>query len=260
MRIQYLSDLHLESWAFTLKVRPDADVVVLAGDLATPAHSVRFEKLLAETMGKPTIVLMGNHDFYGRRMEEAKQERAVLCRRYPNVHLLDDGWVIINGVQFLGSTLWSDYQLPITVDGEYGPYPLLVDALVTAPDRGVPDFRKIAYQGRLLTPADTREMHRISRHFIDVRYQSPWPTVVCTHFLPSPLSIDTRYKDSLLNPYFASHCEDLMGGNVLAWIHGHTHHSCGYRVNGTLVACNPRGYKAGENQNFDSQAVIDIEA
>jgi len=250
----------MESWAFTLKVRADADVLVLAGDMAPLRHWKSIERLLSETKDKPTIYIMGNHDYYGNRMEDAKTEISILCARYKNVHFLDDSWCVINGVRFVGSTLWSDYKLPITVDGDYGPHPEIVDALVMANERGVPDFKKMAIHGRLFTPADARDLHVQARHMISLCKSQNWPTVVVTHFLPSPLSLDPIYKDSLLNPYFASNCEDLMGGNVLAAIHGHTHHSCGYRVNGTLVACNPRGYKAGENPNFDSQAVIDVDA
>lgn len=262
MRIQYLSDLHLESWAFTLKVRPDADVLVLAGDIASAKHSVRFEKLLSETMGKPTIVIHGNHEFYDARMEDVKEERLKICRRYCNVRLLDNSWEVINGVQFIGTTLWSDFKLPFTFEGQYGSFPELAKTIAY---QGISDFHRIAGNGRMFMPQDAADLHRDARHLIQVRSQwnagyDPLPTVVVSHFLPSPLSIDPQYKHSPLNPYFASNCEDLMGGNVKAFIHGHTHHSCSYLVNGTRVACNPRGYKEGENTMFDSQATIDVEA
>lgn len=259
MRIQLLSDLHLESCAFTLKVRADADVLVLAGDIAPSKHSVRFEKLMVETMGKPTILLYGNHDFYHNTMEGAKRERTEICNRFPHVRILDDTWCEIKDVLFVGSTLWSDFQLPITVDGEYGPNPDVVKALVLAPDRGVPDFKLIALNGHIFRPNNAIALHEQGRRMIALAKAQNKPTVVCTHFLPSPLSLDPFYKGSLLNPYFASNCEDLMGGNVRAWVHGHTHHSCGYKVNGTLVSCNPRGYKNTENKNFDSQFVFDIQ-
>lgn len=257
MRIQYLSDLHLESHAFTLKVRPDADVLVLAGDLAPAKHSARFEKLLTQTGDKPTVIIYGNHEFYNSRMEDTKKERRALCLRYPNIHLLDDSWVILNGVQFIGTTLWSDFKLPFTHQGLYRSDPTLAQAIAA---QGISDFSRIAYNDRLLRPDDVALFHKQARHLIDVRYPSPWPTVVVSHFLPSPLSICPQFKSSTLNPYFASNCEDLMGGNVKAWIHGHTHGSCSYLVNGTRVACNPRGYNDSENPAFNSQATIDIEA
>ncbi len=257
MRIQYLSDPHLESHAFTLKVRQDADVLVLAGDIAPAKHSHRLEKLLAETNGKPTVLIYGNHEFYNNRMEDVEEQRTALCKRYPNVHLLDDSWVVINGVQFIGTTLWSDFKMHFTADGRYGSFPTTAKQIAA---QGITDFHRIAYRGRIFTPDDAAELHAKARHLIDVRRSTNWPTVVVSHFLPSPLSIDPQFANSTLNPYFASNCEDLMGGNMLAWIHGHTHASCKYRVNGTQVACNPRGYTGTENQVFDSQATIDVEA
>jgi hypothetical protein len=48
---------------------------------------------------------------------------------------------------------------------------------------------------------------------------------------------------------------------VQLWIHGHTHDSFDYRLNGTRVLCNPRGYaRDGVNENpmFDPQLVIEV--
>jgi predicted phosphodiesterase len=45
------------------------------------------------------------------------------------------------------------------------------------------------------------------------------------------------------------------------WIHGHTHDSFDYRLDGTRVVCNPRGYaKDGANENplFDAGFMIEI--
>jgi hypothetical protein len=44
-------------------------------------------------------------------------------------------------------------------------------------------------------------------------------------------------------------------------VHGHTHDSFDYQVNGTRVICNPRGYQregVNENASFDPQLVIDL--
>ncbi len=260
MRVQYLSDLHLESCAFTLKVRDDADVLVLAGDIASAKHTTRFEKLLHETMGKPTILIHGNHEFYNGRMEAVKEQRLTICKRHPNVHLLDDTWEVINGVQFIGSTLWSDFKLPFTYQGRYESDPEMAMELAASDIMGIRDFSIIAYEGHIFRPRDAAALHVKARHALDLISKVRYPTVIVSHFQPSPLSIDPRFKASPLNPYFASHCEDLMGDNVKAWIHGHTHSSCSYLINGTRVACNPRGYKNSENPGFNSQAYIDVDA
>lgn len=257
MRIQYLSDLHLESHAFTLKVRSDADVLVLAGDLATAKHEGRFERLLREAGDIPTVVIHGNHEFYNDRMEDAKARRIATCSRFPNVHLLDDSWTIINGIQFIGTTLWSDFALPFTQGQRRVSDPVNAMRIAAA---GITDFHVIGCQGRLFAPADAATFHQQARQVIKARAQAAGATVVVSHFLPSERSVDPQFATSSLNPYFASNCEDLMGGNVRAWLHGHTHASCSYHVNGTEVACNPRGYTKVENRQFNSQAYIDVAA
>mgnify|MGYP001222896775 CR=1 FL=1 len=45
------------------------------------------------------------------------------------------------------------------------------------------------------------------------------------------------------------------------WIHGHTHDSFDYPVNGTRVLCNPRGYAkdgVSENPFFDPDLVVEV--
>ena len=85
------------------------------------------------------------------------------------------------------------------------------------------------------------------------------PTVVITHHAPSRGSIHPRFADSLLNACFVSAAERLVDGRRASlWIHGHTHDSFDYRLNGTRVLCNPRGYaKNGVNENplFDANLV-----
>ena len=79
---------------------------------------------------------------------------------------------------------------------------------------------------------------------------------------PSPRSIHPRFADSLLNACFVSKAEHLADGRrTPLWIHGHTHDSFDYLLNGTRVVCNPRGYaKDGVNENarFDEDLMIEV--
>ena len=71
-----------------------------------------------------------------------------------------------------------------------------------------------------------------------------------------------RFAGSPLNVNFVSDARSLLGGERTAlWIHGHTHDSFDYDVQGTRVLCNPRGYaKDGvpENPLFDPGLIVDI--
>ena len=105
MKLHILSDLHLGSGAFE---RPEieADVVVLAGDIARPRESVPW----ASGFGKPVLYVPGNHEFYGGSIDGTVQDLTRACAG-TQVHVLDDTEMVIGGVRFLGSTLWTDFEL-----------------------------------------------------------------------------------------------------------------------------------------------------
>ena len=83
-----------------------------------------------------------------------------------------------------------------------------------------------------------------------------------THHAPSRRSIHPRFADSPLNACFVSDAEHLMGAKrAQLWVHGHTHDSFDYRLNGTRVVCNPRGYSKGgvvENAHFDPHFIVEL--
>jgi Icc-related predicted phosphoesterase len=86
--------------------------------------------------------------------------------------------------------------------------------------------------------------------------------VVVTHHAPSRSSIHPRFAGSLLNACFVSDLEALADGDkVRLWVHGHTHDSFDYQLNGTRVVCNPRGYArdgVNENARFDPDFCVEI--
>ena len=86
--------------------------------------------------------------------------------------------------------------------------------------------------------------------------------VVVTHHLPSVESVPPRFMGSNMNAFFVCDMTAYIHrGRPKLWIHGHTHDSFDYRVNGTRVICNPRGYaKDGVNENprFDPGLTVDV--
>ena len=172
--------------------------------------------------------------------------------------MLDDAEVVIDGVRFLGSTLWTDFML----QGDGAPKQLAVDAA----QRFMRDFSRIRSGdgNALFTPADAAA--RFARHaaWLDAKLDTTHagPTVVITHHAPSPRSIHPRFAGSALNACFVSDAEHLVGAaRARWWIHGHTHDSFDYALHGTRVVCNPRGYaKNGVNENplFDPGLTIDV--
>jgi predicted phosphodiesterase len=253
MKLHILSDLHLEFSSFTPPAT-DADVVVLAGDIWKGSAGIDWAR---ETFpDKWILYIAGNHEFYGRpRLETLAKLR--IAARECGVHFLDDAAVVIDGVRFLGATLWTDFRL---FGDEAKPMAMAEG------QRGLNDFRVI-YDGRsgTFSPSDSIRLHEKSLAWLKAQLEEPFDgkTVVVTHHLPSQRSVAERFKGSVLSACFASNLDYLMGNPpVNLWIHGHTHDSFDYEVLGTRVLCNPRGYvtyqRTVENFDFDPGLVAEV--
>lgn len=257
MRIRVLSDLHIDFGGGPLPASCGEDVVVLAGDICEGVAGIEWA---VEAFPATRIVFVpGNHEYYEARMDACLAElRDVAARLAPNrLHVLDRQAVVIDGVRFIGATLWTDYRLfgDPQVAMRYSQPRLL-------------DYARILVQAgegeRLLTPEDTVQLHAPARQYLALALASgdPRATVVVTHHGPHPKSIAPQFADDLTSAGFISDLGALMG-RAAVWIHGHTHVSFDYAVNGTRIVCNPRGYCARdgtrcENPAFDWELTVEI--
>jgi Icc-related predicted phosphoesterase len=251
VKLNILSDLHMGVSALERPLN-DADVVVLAGDIASPRQAAVW----ALGFDKPVLYVLGNHESYGSSIEGAVDELKQLCAG-THVHVLDDGEIVIGGVRFLGSTLWTDFML-------FGEGAEKEKAMAQA-QRLIRDFSRIRTgKGALFTPADSAALFERHADWLDRRLGATHagPTVVITHHAPSRQSIHPRFAGSALNACFVSDAERLAGSaRVRLWVHGHTYDSFDYDLRGTRVVCNPRGYaQAGVNENprFDPDFIVEV--
>lgn len=254
MKLWILSDLHLEVAALgsPLAVPADADVCVLAGDVTnkSPARGVEW---IAENIPLPTVYVAGNHEFYRGSVVEGLKEGAEAAGKTSNVHFLDDDFVVIGGVRFVGASLWTDFNL-------MGGQPLAMERA----RHSMNDYRAISWRKEpweRFHPRHALQMHDKSRVFIESLLKIPFggPTVVVTHHGPHPLSVHGKYRGDMLNAAFSSDLSDVIElGRPSLWVHGHTHDSFDYEFCETRVICNPRGY-AAENPGFDRGLVVDLD-
>ena len=253
MKINVLSDLHLNHQGLAYPDN-DADIVVLAGDIARPKEAVAW----AKGIDRPVLYIPGNHEFYGGSIASGLDELRRLCAG-SNVHLLQCDELVVDGVRFLGATLWTDTLL-------FGRGAERIAALDHA-RRFLRDFSRIytdAALATLFTPEDAVKLFEHDARWLGARLAAahPGPTVVITHHAPSRGSIHPRFAGSPLNLCFVSDLQPLLDGRrVQLWIHGHTHDSFDYDINGTRVICNPRGYAMNginENASFDADLQISI--
>ena len=252
MRLNVLSDLHLSRGALEIPDN-DADVVVLAGDIARPREAVDW----ASRIRKTVLYVPGNHEFYGSTIRGTIAELERLCEG-TGIRVLDDDEALVEGVRFLGTTLWTDFNL-------FGGGEQREAAMAEAQLR-MRDFRAIRASdaGGPFTPASSASLFDVHRGWLEGKLAEPFagPTVVITHHAPSRASVHPRFEDSLLSACFVSDIGGLVAASrARLWIHGHTHDSFDYRLNETRVVCNPRGYATeGVNENpwFDLNLVVDI--
>jgi predicted phosphodiesterase len=266
--VAVLSDLHLEFEPFSVTgPLRQADVVVLAGDIHNGVEALRWAR--RSFPGQPIVHVAGNHEFFGacwqRLVAQMRQVAAEL-----DIHFLENDGVVIDGVEFLGATLWTDYEL-FAVPGK--PLSLTAEAAKALMQQRLIDYSLIRWQApagpgepemeRVLTPDDTVALHRRSRAWLSDRLTVPFPgpRVVVTHHLPSWRSVSPAFLRAASNAGFASDLDALFGPMSL-WIHGHTHHSFDYRAGATRIVANPRGYpmKAGgfENPLFDPALLVEV--
>jgi predicted phosphodiesterase len=251
--LNVISDLHLSLQGMPLPAA-EADITILAGDISRPRAAIEWARAIAT----PVLYVPGNHEFYG---DTIKGGLADLKRLSANsrIHLLDNTELIMQGVRFLGSTLWTDFNL-------HGPQqrPLAITQALAM----LRDFTRIGSDtqpGKPLTPVEYEAMFSRNRAWLQRKLDEPYagPTVVITHHAPSPKSIHARFAGSPINTCFVSDSEHLMGKDrCVLWIHGHTHNSFDYVVKGTRVVCNPRGYVLNgepENPAFDPDLVLEVE-
>ncbi|MES1265545.1 MAG: metallophosphoesterase, partial [Variovorax sp.] len=270
MRALILSDLHLEFEPFEPLPKGEFDVVILAGDIHTPGRRA-VEWAEAHFAGKPVIYVPGNHEYYGSRMDLAQSEtRAVATGG--QLDLLDGDEVVIDGVRFLGCTLWTDFELAIeTPEGRRRDAGLAMrratnlmndyTLIRTAVELAEPDTWR-SRQGRRLRAEDTLRFHQRQRAWLSEKLEETLvgPTVVVTHHPPHRGSLATRYAEDWVSGAFVNELPETFFDVPVLWVHGHTHQSFDYRVRSCRVVCNPRGYVnwsgRTENQAFDPGLVL----
>jgi 3',5'-cyclic AMP phosphodiesterase CpdA len=264
MRIAILSDLHLEFEPFTVHAASrDADVVVLAGDIHNGVEALHWAR--RSFPDQAIVQIAGNHEFFGACLQRLLVDMREAAGEL-GIHFLENACVVIDGVKFMGATLWTDFEL-FTVPGR--PHRMPAEAAKLLMQRRLIDYSLIRWQDerdaleRILTPDDSAALHRGSRDWLADQLAAPFdgPRVVVTHHLPSWRSVAPAFIGAVSNAGFASDVDSLFGPAAL-WVHGHTHHSFDYRAGQTRVVANPRGYpmKEGgyENPLFEPALLIDV--
>jgi len=252
MRCHYMSDLHLEAQPFRHQL-PSGDVLIIAGDLChataldperTDPYSVKQRERVLRFIEDATkafahvILVAGNHEHYGGVFEDTV---FLLRKHLAGVAVLDEQCVEIGGINFFGTTLWTDLADRDEVASErirrgMGEY--FFAKTRRANDNGQTVLTK-------LLPADTLAAHDRARTALGLlAATADRPTVVVSHHAPSLKGLNPLHVGNGLDGAFASNLDDVIAGMTSTpfWVHGHTHIRRKYRIGSTTVLANCRGF------------------
>ena len=254
MRIHLLSDLHFEHGEMPDYTPPACDLVILSGDVCPGVRGVIWAQ---ETFTTPVVYVPGNHEFYGKRKLFSHVRDMKEKAEGSNVHVLYNERVDIDGVRFMGATMWSDFDLfnnPVSqmiAQEKLNDYSFEMRTASILRDRGKP-----------FTAMHARTEHFVTRNFLLAELEKPFEgkTAVVTHHAPSIKSILPRYVDNPTTPAYCSSMENFMAMGVDLWTHGHVHNNSDYMIGETRVVCNPRGYHGKDmlNDEFMPDLVFDL--
>ena len=248
MRISVLSDLHLEFEPYS-PAAVKADVIVLAGDIHVGVKGIQWaQSAFGDT---PVIYVSGNHEYY-RQAYPDHLDKMRKAAKGTNVRFLENDSIEIDGIVFLGCTLWTDFKL-------FGDS----RSAMHEAEASMNDYRLIHVSPsyRRLHPADTLSMNANSVNWLrkTATLNEDKPLIIVTHHAPSMLSVQDRYKADVVSAAFASSLDELVAtSRAKFWVHGHVHGAVRYTIGETQVVCNPRGYPGENDSGFDSNLSVDI--
>lgn len=243
MKVQILSDIHVEfhgdggrGFVESRDAR-GVDVLVVAGDLGLERDGSVKSTIEGLCARYPRVVFVaGNHEYYGSSRERVRDLLHGLEDRLPTFSWLDDGAVDIDGVRFIGSTLW------------FPPH----DASDAVYARFLNDFRAIeGFSGWV------HEANRASAAFLGAAVRPG--DVVVTHHLPHPACVAPRWAGDPLNRFFVCPLPDALVSRPRLWIFGHTHDSIWTSLGGCRLVANPYGYKGVEENPSYGRLVLDLD-
>jgi len=255
-----ISDIHLESFReYRPPIQPnEKDInLLLAGDICEIDKLSILMPFINDMSQryKNVVYIPGNHEFYhGHLTISLTKFREAINGQFDNVHFLSNEHVNIDGVNIVGTTLWTGFNR--------GDPMAMWDV-----ERNLNDYRLIRTSNyQRIKAVNTYNEHikaleYLKKTFHELKGQR---NMVMSHHAPSPLSIAEAYKNDPLNPGFVSDLSELIADlEPLAWVHGHVHNSFDYDLYGCRVVCNPRGYQfyrmgRPENEAFSESLLVQI--
>jgi Icc-related predicted phosphoesterase len=256
LNIQIFSDLHLDVAATKpIAIAASVDLVIAAGDICEGALR-GFEQLRRIVpMHVPVVMVMGNHEYYRRFIPDELASARAAAPAF-NIQLLENDAVVLEGIRFVGASLWTDYCL----FGEARQTRAMNVCRANMNDHRLIGWSKQPW--RRFRPQEAAILHQRSKVYLATTLAQHFDgqTVVITHHAAHRRSVHSEFQDDWLSAAYVSDLSAMIEeSQPTLWVHGHVHQSFDYRVGSTRMLCNPHGY-GDENSAFNGSLVVEIRA
>jgi predicted phosphodiesterase len=253
---QIASDIHLEFLSKEVSdeellklIVPKAPILCLVGDVWN-FNNTNYQRFFKLYSGKFRHILFvaGNHEYYngsgqGGSCLDKSQIDLYIDRMFDktNVTYLNRRSIVIEGVRFIGATLWS--QIP--------------DDKSDVVTRTMNDYKCIYEAKQPITTGYVNHQHRLDLEFITreilMGIKLGQRNVVLTHHTPvNEATSAPQFRDSPTNCAFSTDLRHLICDRTVAvWVCGHTHFNFDFKVDGTRVVSNQRGYRQSPSYQCD---------
>lgn len=239
MKLQFMSDLHINNYNQLLKVVPAAPNLALIGDICD-AYNPKLYKFLTSIVDKFERIFYtpGNHEYYRNYLEHTDIYLFEMCKEI-GIEFLQKETVEVDGVLLSGCTLWSN--------------PSPEGFHKTNDPRWIKNF--------------TREKmileHRNHIRFLDEAIEankSKKPHVILTHYAPL-FEMNGRFQDGPNTDMFASDMSHLFYPPVKYWLCGHVHQNLTVLQNNIPCISNCFGdpEELDVHETFEREKTIEVE-
>jgi len=251
MKIKTISDLHLDfrNYKFDIDLE-DIDVLILAGDTAEGLkHALWLLNLLDMNPNLHIIEVAGNHTFYNEKstMEATILKLRQLSQLYSHYHFLEDDFVIIDGVKFIGSCFWTNFNNMNPND-------------IQRAWKSMNDYNYINCEIGRITPYFINNIHEKSKEYIFKELDKyDGKSIVITHHL----GILTDEYNDLKYAYEVDLSKEIEAckNKPLYWFSGHTHESMKKKKHGINFISNqvgyPPPYERGDSK-YNKDLIIEV--
>ncbi len=289
MRIQYISDIHLEYLNYNEHMITISNIIkqvvasgkpyvseenplvlVLAGDIGDPFNIsyYMFIKTLSPYYNH-IFVISGNHEYYNTMgIVNTDKKISSICNSFENVTYLNNSSFLYKGIKWIGSTLWSNPSQPqpqAIINSSSTSSSSTSTSTSTSAYTSTSTYTDLKrHELKYYTIDVINDLHKKAVKFIEQELGCGEQELGCGE---QELGCDENVKcivithhlpkTALILPEFSSKINDWYASdsvkinkNPILWIYGHTH-KCNVKViDDVTYICNPIGYK-GENKGYD---------